>query len=646
MPVAVTFPGNLGQVQTIDALRQVPTYFVDPETLYIVIDAGRTYAFDPGSLAVDDGISVIRPNDRTILQAGRFVYVVDGIAPGRTGDPGGDPTQVGPFVQARTFSYLASVNRIYTTGFATEGDGGGAAYDRYTGTAQLPSIGQNIWWFQAADGSRWQIVDADQHNAASFGALGGESIEAGVILTRAFLAPQVKQIHLGALTHYFVPRIDVPSGKFLVGAGPSVSKLVVVPLPAGQTQTSPRFAVRHLNTIGGGSSGYSLDCSRSGLGRGDPNRTHGVCVLALNNGLVSGTTVDNVEVYNCFGYAFYTAAQAGGTNRVENVVHTRISAYNFQVGIETTGNVVNSYSRDTLSVAAPQDGGALIPTETLYHEYGGIQSFTRYNARGSGTASAGILIFTTDGVDVGSVAYENPDITGNFGSGLFVEGRDGNKVNAFRIEGGQITSSTLGAVFRQGNFVLRSTALTGQDGNGLEIGTGANVDMYTPVIEANRDATGTTAAVAVAIDSPGTIRMYGSGRLQADGPPGSFAINKNAVQFFGEPQFTPLGDPVTPLPGQILRERFFRIPQSSWIVNGTQDLEARIDLSAQQEDRVADIAKAHVLVSFEFTATGEVRNPLVSTSTFWPDTTMARIFIASNQPMTGWVLKARLTEYA
>lgn len=88
MPIDVQFPGNLGQVDTIAKLRQVPTSGVDAETIYIAMDVGRTYSFDFGSLLNDDGINVIRPNDRMPLQAGRFIYLVDGFAPGRPGDPG------------------------------------------------------------------------------------------------------------------------------------------------------------------------------------------------------------------------------------------------------------------------------------------------------------------------------------------------------------------------------------------------------------------------------------------------------------------------------------------------------------------------------------------------------------------------------
>lgn len=88
MPIDVQFPGNLGQVDTIAKLRAMPSAAIDPGTLYIALDVGRTYSFDAGSLLNDDGINVIRPNDRTPLQAGRFIYEVNGFGAGPQGPAG------------------------------------------------------------------------------------------------------------------------------------------------------------------------------------------------------------------------------------------------------------------------------------------------------------------------------------------------------------------------------------------------------------------------------------------------------------------------------------------------------------------------------------------------------------------------------
>lgn len=74
--VEIDFPGNLGQVETIADLRAVPSYFLTDDLLYAVLDGGF-FRWDPSSLAADDGINVVKPNDRTSLQAGRWLLASD-----------------------------------------------------------------------------------------------------------------------------------------------------------------------------------------------------------------------------------------------------------------------------------------------------------------------------------------------------------------------------------------------------------------------------------------------------------------------------------------------------------------------------------------------------------------------------------------
>jgi hypothetical protein len=70
--VEITFPGNLAQVETIADLRALPSANMENGELYAVADAGL-YAFDTASVAVDDGVTVLKPNDLSPLQAGRWL---------------------------------------------------------------------------------------------------------------------------------------------------------------------------------------------------------------------------------------------------------------------------------------------------------------------------------------------------------------------------------------------------------------------------------------------------------------------------------------------------------------------------------------------------------------------------------------------
>lgn len=69
--VEVDFPGNISQVDTATDLRALPSAFIENGAIYIVSAIG-VFAYDSASLATDDGITVIKPNDKTPLQAGRW----------------------------------------------------------------------------------------------------------------------------------------------------------------------------------------------------------------------------------------------------------------------------------------------------------------------------------------------------------------------------------------------------------------------------------------------------------------------------------------------------------------------------------------------------------------------------------------------
>jgi len=86
--VNVTFPGNLAQVQTAQDLRAIPSSFIADGDLYLVNGLQGLFEYDPGSLAADDGKDVIRPYDKTLLQAGRWIRNVDGLASGPQGETG------------------------------------------------------------------------------------------------------------------------------------------------------------------------------------------------------------------------------------------------------------------------------------------------------------------------------------------------------------------------------------------------------------------------------------------------------------------------------------------------------------------------------------------------------------------------------
>lgn len=117
--VNIEFPGNLGQVDTPSELRRVPSYMADGDVLYVVRALGRAYSFDYSSLAVDDGADVIKPDDLTVLQAGRWIYEVGGFAAGPTGPANSTFTTLAALkaAPANNYSYILAANSrqdVYT----------------------------------------------------------------------------------------------------------------------------------------------------------------------------------------------------------------------------------------------------------------------------------------------------------------------------------------------------------------------------------------------------------------------------------------------------------------------------------------------------------------------------------------------------
>lgn len=76
--IEIDFPGNIGQVVVGNDLRGIPSYFLTNNLVYIVLDLGF-FTWDPSSLADDNGTTVLKPEDRTSLQAGRWI-LADGLS--------------------------------------------------------------------------------------------------------------------------------------------------------------------------------------------------------------------------------------------------------------------------------------------------------------------------------------------------------------------------------------------------------------------------------------------------------------------------------------------------------------------------------------------------------------------------------------
>ena len=89
----ITFPGNLPAVSTLALLRAIPVATLSGDTNVLVQGGsasgdggGGAYIFKPSSTDLDDGLRVIKPDDVTGLQAGRWKFI--GALSAAAGPPG------------------------------------------------------------------------------------------------------------------------------------------------------------------------------------------------------------------------------------------------------------------------------------------------------------------------------------------------------------------------------------------------------------------------------------------------------------------------------------------------------------------------------------------------------------------------------
>ncbi|MEG8052027.1 hypothetical protein QP178_19990 [Sphingomonas aurantiaca] len=218
---------------------------------------------------------------------------------------------IGTFTEAVAATIDPDVHVIRTSGRLTENDGGAATYQRTT--SALDGSQQNYSWFQAADGSVWQLSDGQPYYAAQFGALGGDQIDSRPIIQAALDAPMVGVLNLGPLVHWFSGNIQKPSGKGLVGAGRGISGFRSFQITV--QQTSPRYGIYCDGDKNGWFADFFINIDRAGLNFGATpvaqllNRCSGLVI----RGDSQSVRVDRIDVYNATGYAHYTAAGDGGT---------------------------------------------------------------------------------------------------------------------------------------------------------------------------------------------------------------------------------------------------------------------------------------------------------------------------------------------
>jgi hypothetical protein len=561
---------------------------------------------------------------------------------------------IGTFTEAVAATIDPDVHVIRTSGRLTENDGGAATYQRTT--SALDGSQQNYSWFQAADGSVWQLSDGQPYYAAQFGALGGDQIDSRPIIQAALDAPMVGVLNLGPLVHWFSGNIQKPSGKGLVGAGRGISGFRSFQITV--QQTSPRYGIYCDGDKNGWFADFFINIDRAGLNFGATpvaqllNRCSGLVI----RGDSQSVRVDRIDVYNATGYAHYTAAGDGGNSgpTPKDIMRRDCQAYNSQVCFEATSLGTEEETIDCAAWGAPQDGGTTIPMETAYHAYGGIARVIRRRCSFYGNAT-GDLTVITDGVDNGEVGFEDCDFeTTGTQAGLNVANPDpngtANPANVGKItinywvRGGRIAGGTFGLLANHANINVEKAIFTSRS-TGLQINSNAKLDLYSPTV---RVAGATTVAVfGVNVEGNGTASWHGAGELTVkNSGSGSVVTYAPSVKFTNVPVITPPSSQLgTALPNYRQRKTG-QIIQTAWSSYNPTTTNKRFYLNIPLATSVASRALTMVNLALQQPDGSLVWPPQDLTIAFnWQSNGLIQVQISTADSLTNYSLRYEIVEY-
>lgn len=208
------------------------------------------------------------------------------------------------------------------------------------------------------------VITADE-----FGAVADDVTDSTDAINTALASTSHPVVHLGPGI-YRIRRngLTIPNGKSLVGAGIDQTTLKIIPLPASETQTVTANAISTATgSVGVHLSDFTLDCFKSGLGRGAANRCHGIVIYGKDR-----TTVHRVKVKNCTGYGFWNNGTS--TNRASAHLvdcHTENCEVHFE----------QIFAHDVVidrAIGIPGDGD--VPCESFYHQYGDCDRIVMLNS--------------------------------------------------------------------------------------------------------------------------------------------------------------------------------------------------------------------------------------------------------------------------
>lgn len=312
-------------------------------------------------------------------------------------------------------------------------------------------------------------------------------------------------VHFGPGT-YLIRRgvLEIPSGRALVGAGIDKTILKIIPLAADDpNQSSTLNAISTAaGCVGVGVMDLTLDCSKSGLGRGGGNRCHGL--VHYGKGRAYFVRARFKDVYG------YGAWCNGSTTNRASAHFIDCYTENCEVHFEQT------HAHDVLierAIGSAGDGD--IPCESFFHQYGDADRITMKDSYFKGAAGGGAWNPLAEFAQLGRVALINShlEVTGatlglSFG-GTLVAGAE------LYIEGSLIKSAGNNAANITGGKLIA----VGSKFHGAPIGmaVGGSAKVYATNCEGLGTTTDATQGTYGVFVDPGGYAAWTGGRIASSG---------------------------------------------------------------------------------------------------------------------------------
>lgn len=390
---------------------------------------------------------------------------------------------------------------VATSGYAAEGDGGGAFF---IATGAEPA---NAPKFQAADARWFGIAPWQVHLAEMFGAVGDGVMDDAPAINAALANPAVTILCLLAKTYAVGASIALPAFKTITGEG--IGSTILLALDGIQDTGTNISIILAQDAEDVRVGNLTVDVNKVGLNQGSTKRTNGVTLFRT-----TGFLVENVRVANATAYGLWSNGGNDVVNTPSSGTFVHCYADNCQICFEQ-GASDGVLLLDCHARAA--GGGGDVPCFSFFHPLIGSRNITYRDCSGIGAANAGIDPQADGTVDLGRIVIENVRVElSSGGVGLSCAPGQPNRIeliqisnSAFRVENG------IGAQFRDVEVRASQSEFYGASG---VVGFAIGGEFANCTIIGRSESVGAKGMIVNSILSASEKLRVRGGTVTADGP--------------------------------------------------------------------------------------------------------------------------------